>query len=177
MTLSDFAAIGSLVSGFAVLVSLVYLSLQMKQTERNHQASIRASRASRIIDLFMGCTEPSVAEAVAKGMRGADDITDTEILQFANYGNARFFNAEDSFYQFREGVLTEFTFISVTQGLQTSLASPGMRAIYKRLRRMMGSEFVEFTDRIMSETPIEFDAGLSAQFRTDVAAERSATVS
>src|SRR6185369_1973473 len=37
MTLSDLAAIGSLVSGFAVLISLVYLSLQVKQTERNQQ--------------------------------------------------------------------------------------------------------------------------------------------
>lgn len=41
MTLSDFAAIGSFVSGGAVLVSLVYLSLQVRQTERNQQASIR----------------------------------------------------------------------------------------------------------------------------------------
>jgi len=122
----------------------------------------------------MGCTEPSVADAVAKGMRGADDITDTQIQQFANYGNARFYNAEDAFYQYREGVLNEFTFISVTEGLKNSLASPGMRAIYKRLRNTMGREFAAFADKLMSETPIAVGAGLPAQFRADVAAERRA---
>ena len=38
MNLSDVASIGSFVSGVAVLVSLVYLSLQVRQTERNQRA-------------------------------------------------------------------------------------------------------------------------------------------
>src|SRR5690349_4060192 len=110
MSLSDLASIGSLVSGVAVLVSLVYLSVQVKQAERNQQASIRAARATRIIDLFMGTTEPSMADAVAKGMQDSDDMTDTQIAQFTAYTSARFFNAEDTFYQYREGLLNEFSF-------------------------------------------------------------------
>jgi hypothetical protein len=45
MSLTDLASIGSLVSGVAVLVSLIYLSLQVKQAERNQQASIRLGPA------------------------------------------------------------------------------------------------------------------------------------
>ena len=48
MSLSDVAAIGSLVSGVAVLVSLVYLSLQVKQAERNqqHRSELQGLRES-----------------------------------------------------------------------------------------------------------------------------------
>ena len=42
MSLTDLASLGSLVSAIAVLISLIYLSLQVKQAERNQQASIRA---------------------------------------------------------------------------------------------------------------------------------------
>lgn len=48
MSLTDLASLGSFVSAVAVLISLVYLSLQVKQAERNQQASIRATRVTRI---------------------------------------------------------------------------------------------------------------------------------
>jgi hypothetical protein len=51
MSLSDLASLGSFVSGFAVLISLIYLSLQVRQTKRNQQIAIRHSRASRIVEL------------------------------------------------------------------------------------------------------------------------------
>jgi len=171
MTLSDVAAIGSLVSGMAVLVSLVYLSLQVKQAERNQQASIRSARASRIIDLFMGSSEPSVAEAVVKGMRGFGEMSETQVFQFTSYGSARFFNAEDAFYQHREGLLNKYNIDAVINGLRTSFSSPGMRAVYKRTRAMMGHEFVEFADQLLTTTPVTAGADISARFNADVAAE------
>jgi hypothetical protein len=178
MTLSDLAAIGSFISGMAVLVSLIFLYFQLRQvntqvmqSERNQQASIRAARASRIIDLFMGSAHPSVAEAVVKGMRGFSDMSETQVFQFISYGSARFFNAEDSFYQHREGLLNEYNIDAVTNGLRTSFASPGMRTVYKRSRVMMGREFVEFADQLLAATPVAAGPDLAARFMADLAAE------
>ncbi|HEX3432128.1 MAG TPA: hypothetical protein VHT03_14710 [Rhizomicrobium sp.] len=38
MSLSDLASLGSFVSAFAVLASLVYLALQVRQAEKNQRA-------------------------------------------------------------------------------------------------------------------------------------------
>ena len=38
MTLSDLASIGSFISGVAVIVTLVFLPAQLRQTERIHRA-------------------------------------------------------------------------------------------------------------------------------------------
>ena len=176
MTLSDLAAIGSLISGLAVLVSLVYLSLQVKQAERNQQASIRSARTSRIIDLYMGSSEPSIAEAVVKGMRGFGDLSETQVFQFTSWGSARFFNAEDSFYQHREGLLNEYSIDSVTNGLRMTFASPGMRAVYKRMRGMLGREFVEFADPLLAATSVAIDADAAARFNADAAAELAGAI-
>lgn len=47
MSLSDLASIGTLVGGVAVLISLVYLSLQIRQTERNQRALINQGAMAR----------------------------------------------------------------------------------------------------------------------------------
>jgi hypothetical protein len=66
MSRSDLALTGSLVSGLAVLVSLVYLSVQVKQAERNQQVSIESARATRTVDLLSAGT--------AGGRRRAQDL-------------------------------------------------------------------------------------------------------
>ncbi len=61
MTLSDIASIGSLISGVAVLVSLAYLALQVRQTERNQRASIHQGASERSANLVLALSSPDHA--------------------------------------------------------------------------------------------------------------------
>ena len=70
MTLSDLASIGSLVSGAAVLGSLIYLALQVRQTDRNQMAAIRHSRVTRAVDVLMAHADPSLAAIIQWRTRG-----------------------------------------------------------------------------------------------------------
>ena len=79
MSLSDLASLGSVVSGFAVLISLIYLALQVRQTERNQQISIRHSRVSRTVDLHMALADPIVAVAWLHGLGTPPELTQTEL--------------------------------------------------------------------------------------------------
>lgn len=171
MSLTDLASLGSFVSAVAVLISLIYLSLQVKQAERNQQSSIRATRVTRIVDILMSLADPSVADAVTKASEGARDVSDQQIRQFAFYCGARFYNAEDSFNQFQEGLLNQRTFDSLVAGLKNSLGQPGMRAFYRRNRGALGKDFADFVDKLLAETPIVPDLDSAAQWRADVAAE------
>ena len=124
-----------------------------------------------MVDLLLGATEPSLAEAFSKAMRGNDDLTDTQVTQFSNYALARFFHAEDSFYQHREGLLNDFYFEGIAYGLKNSLSSASMRALYRRHRRAFGRDFAEFIDELLNATPISASGYLWAQFKEDTAAE------
>lgn len=123
---------------------------------------------------MMGLAEPALADAVVKASAGAPDVTDAQIRQFTFYCGARFYNAEDSFYQFREGLLSPVNFDSLVAGLKNSISQPGMRAFYKRQRVVFGREFANFMDKLIAETPLgpPFDA--VEQWRADVAAETAA---
>ena len=88
MSLSDLAALGSFINGLAVLVSLVFLYFQLKQigaqvkqAEKNQQATIRQGRTARLVEILTRGTDPSVAEAITMASWGDEKMTITQLAQ------------------------------------------------------------------------------------------------
>src|SRR3954464_16022643 len=121
MSLSDLASIGSLISSIAVLVSLIYLAIQVRQAERNQQASIRQGRATRAVDIILATAEPALVEAMPKGACGAADLTPMQFGQFAAIYGAFLASAEDTWLQYKEGLLSEAVFASFTASWHQTL--------------------------------------------------------
>jgi len=176
MALSDLAALGSFVSGFAVLVSLIYLALQVRQTERNQQISIRHSRASRIVELHLALAAPGVAGAWLHGSGSPQEVTETELSQFINLCRALFFHFEDSFYQREEGLLNDDAFETVVAGARLSARSPGFRAAWKIARSNFGGRFLDFMDGVVAGAASEPPVDLSLEaWKVAFASEASRT--
>jgi hypothetical protein len=127
MSLSDLASIGSLVSGAAVLGSLIYLALQVRQTDRNQQASIRHGRITRVVDMLVARADPELADAWRHGLQNPDELTQTELTQFLALCTAMFAHLEDSFFQHEEGLLNEDAFAFVLAGTRSMTGNPGFR--------------------------------------------------
>ena len=153
MSLSDLASIGSLVSGVAVLGSLIYLAMQVRQTERNQQASIRHSRVTRAVDILLA--QADLADAWRHGGQNPDEITQTEVTQFLGICTAMFNHLEDSFYQHEEGLLNEVAFATMLAGTRVFAGYPGYRAAWKTMRREHADRFGDFMDGIIARASRE----------------------
>ena len=174
MTLSDLASVASLVSGIAVLISLIYLNVQVSQAKRNQQSSIRDSRATRIVDIYMRSTDASLADAITKCQRGDEDITETQFRQFLQFMIARLIHTEEAFSQFQDGLMPQDAFDQLGKGLVPHFSAPGSRAIYSRLRGAFSAEFLTYLDEIIASTPVIPDR-FFASFKSDLAAEKAKT--
>jgi hypothetical protein len=163
MSLSDLAALGSFVSGVAVLTSLIYLSLQVRQAKRNQQISIRHSRASRIVELQLALGDPAFAAAWVRGSESPQEITRTELSQFTSLCRAFFFHFEDSYYQREEGLLNDDAFETVVAGARLLARSPGLRAAWKMARANFGGRYRAFMDGVVAESAVEPPADLSLE--------------
>jgi hypothetical protein len=157
MSLSDLASIGSLISGVAVLGSLIYLALQVRQTKHNQQASIRHSRVTRIVDMQLARLDPHVADAYRRGMQNPDEITQTEVTQFLGICTAMFNHLEDSFYQHEEGLLNEAAFAMVLAGTRGMAGHPGWRVAWKSSGRRVhpAGRFRDFMDGVIARASLE----------------------
>jgi hypothetical protein len=176
MSLSDLASLGSFINGFAVLISLIYLALQVRQTKRNQQIAIRHSRASRIVELQLTLADPGVAEAWLHGSGSPQEITQTELSQFISLCRALFFHFEDSFYQREEGLLNDAAFETVVSGARLSARSPGWRAAWRIARPNFGGRFLAFMDGVVAGSAVEPPVDLSlAAWKVAFASEESRT--
>jgi hypothetical protein len=178
MSLSDLASVGSFVAGFAVLISLIYLALQVRQTKRNQQISIRHSRASRNVELHLALADPAVADAWLHGSGSPQEITQTELSQFTNLCRAFFFHFEDSFYQREEGLLNDDAFETVVAGVRLLARRPGVRAAWSFARPNFGGRFLEFMDGVVAGAAVEPPKDLSLEaWKVAFASEASRTSS
>jgi len=151
MSLSDLASLGSLVSGGAVLLSLVYLALQVRQAEKNQQAQITQTRTTRSIDILMQYSEPGLAEAILRARKGAEDLTETEHIQFTSYMLALFSHWEDSYFQHADRLMTHRAFRTAVNLMRATLANPATRVAWRRVNAAYEPDFRQFIDGLTDE--------------------------
>jgi hypothetical protein len=63
MSLSSLASIGSFVGAVAVVVSIIYLSLQVRQAEKSQRALMNQGAITRVTGLLPGMAQPSLNAA------------------------------------------------------------------------------------------------------------------
>jgi hypothetical protein len=162
MSLADLAALGSFVSGAAVLVSLVFLyyqlrqiSEQMTQAEKHQRAAIGQGRVNRMVELSLRTVETEFGVAMANVLTNSDRVTAHELFQFLHYSRALLLNAEDTYYQHQSGLLEDEQFAGFMNALRYSLSAPAIRLMWLGIKRSYGPKFVEFVEKLIAETPLD----------------------
>jgi hypothetical protein len=179
MTLSDLAALGSFVSGLAVLVSLVFLWFQLRQmneqvrqSEKNQRAQIRQMHSMRISENFLRRVDH--ADLWVKAYNG-EPLTDAEVYQVVQMTSAIWFHIEDSYYQHRDGLLDEIAGQANLTGLRFAISLPLFRAVWPFMRpSAIGTDFVTLVDKMIAETPGVSSEGTIAQYRASLEREMQA---
>jgi hypothetical protein len=173
MSLSDLASIGSLISGVAVLVSLVYLGLQTRQNAKHTRALIHQGRTDGIADwLNILASDPVLLDTYLRGTAGDQSISDTEAARFVVISTARLYSFEDQFYQHSEGLLSEARYAGLLNAVKGSLRSPGSRTCWILMRTTFDQGFQKFMDDAMRDTPPEPATNFGAAFKSFSIAER-----
>lgn len=169
MSLSGVAAIGSLVSGMAVLVSLVYLALQVRQTERNQRALMNQGVITRTVELIMLNNDPRLNELLSKVYAGEATFSAPEIQLLRNHIRARLINIQDAYLQHRSGLTDQITFDNALAAARNMLSQPVFRAIWKSVRTARAPEWIAYVDKLIETTPISKPVDAVARFKADFA--------
>ena len=151
MSLSDLAAVGSLLSSIAVLVSLVYLGLQTHQNAKHSRALIQQGRAARITETALRLAELRDSDGIDKCFQGGRDISAKDLARFINICRAIFISAEDSFLQHDQGLLDEVSFESFEASLRSGMGAPGVAAGWIMSRDMYEPKFRAYIDGVLGD--------------------------
>jgi hypothetical protein len=169
MTLSDLASIGSLVSGIAVLVSLLYLSLQVRQTERNQRAMMNQGVVNRSCDTIRWLSDPHMSQLGSRVDAGETHFTAQELYQLRLRVRASLISAQDTYVQHQAGLADQITFDNNLAIIKGALAQPVYRAIWKSTRTSFAPDWMAYVDQMIEATPVAKPTDTVAHFNADLA--------
>ena len=131
MSLSDLSNIAQVVSGLAVLASLLYLSLQIRQNTLAHRASASEARRSAAREQVMMLTDPALAALVLRGHAGDQTMTAVENQRYSAFMSAFFIMFDEQFWMHDHGLLDDELFAAQTAVMLGYLSQPGARTAWQ----------------------------------------------
>ena len=159
MTLLEWGALGELIGGIAIIGSLIYVGIQIRQNTRAVRGFTLQMNTDFWGTLCLRLAEPEMSQAYAAGMAGKPDIRPDHYIQFFFICRSMFLGLENQYYQFHQGTLDREIYFAYERSIQTQLlASPGFRICWQQTRVACSPNFVAYVDSMIERTP-EADPG------------------
>jgi hypothetical protein len=174
MTLSDFAVIGNIVSDVAVVASLVYLSLQVRQAEKNQRAIVHQTRVDRVTNTALAFSQPEMAKLLAKVAAPLTELSAEEVVRLLHCLRTQMVAFDDALWQHDAGLLDKIYFETTRLNTARMLANPAMRATWILLRPQIAPPLADRIERlVIRDMPLARPSDWAAawkQAHTDVLA-------
>lgn len=170
MSLSDLASLGSFVSGSAVLVSLVYLAIQVRQAEKNQRAVLNQGYITRVADYLRWYAESPINELRTRVIAGDTSFTAEELLRLQLALRVTLLSAQDAYLQHKTGLVDDMTLENSMRSVRNSwLNQPVYRALWLQQAPTIAPEFAAVIETMLRETPVTKPNDMVSLFHADLA--------
>ena len=163
MNNSNWKDTAELIGIAAIVASLVFVGMQMKQSQDIALSQASQARTAMSIETLISTIEnANYISAVAKGRSGRRaELTIEEQVTMSQYGIAVLMSYEDQHFQYINGFVTEERWQAVKAGLKNFLrkeANIPVRSTFERLPARFSESFQE----VVYELSAELDESKSA---------------
>jgi hypothetical protein len=177
MSLSDLAALGSFVSGLAVLVSLVFLyfqlrqvTAQIKQGEKNQRALLDQGTVARNSEIIFFHAQPHINDLTTRVAGGDTHFTAAELGLLSIRVRTSMLAGQDTYVQNKAGLTDPVTVDNSEAVLRYVLSQPVYRALWYASRGGYAAEWRDYVDKkLIAGLPLAKPIDAVAQFEVGLA--------
>ena len=149
MTLEDLGNVGEFLGGVAVVVSLLYLAVQIRQNTRSVRRSAYQAIVSSSVQASVAfANDEGLAELWAKGALEYSTLSSPERMRFASYAYGVLRSYENLFYQYEQGALEAELWQGFHNMLARDLKAPGLVVWWESQRNIFSSKFQQYVDEL-----------------------------
>ena len=148
MTLLEWGALGELIGGIAIIVSLIYVGLQIKQNTDTLKLSTIHNTSEDLADLYLVPAENSeFADIFFRGLQDIHALEGVDRLRFYGFLHKFFRTYENVHYQFTRGALEAEPFKGITKQFIFVTSTPGGQVYWPERKSWYNKEFQAYVDR------------------------------
>lgn len=146
MTWEAIGALGEIVGAFAVLVSLLYLAVQIRQNTASIRSSTYQSAVASISQVSLGiCTDDGSARIAHAGFtQDIAELTEQEQFRFGLILTGMFRNYENFWYQYQSGVMEEHVWQGVRNAMIGYYQLPSVKRWWAQRSSIFSPKFVQY---------------------------------
>jgi hypothetical protein len=156
MSIQDWAAIGEIISAIAVVVSVLYVGIQVRSNTREIRAANRQQLVNRAhLGVMRVSTNAELAKLFANAASGAA-LTLSEQMQYGYAVRGVLYDIQEAYLLYHEGGLDEGYWQTRAASILAYLAQPAAYTVYceDRQKGILHAEFVNWVDAaILSRKP------------------------
>ena len=148
MTLLDWGAIGELIGGIAIIVSLIYVGAQIKQNTKATKVSTSHAFLhiyGAIVSQISG--EKEFRDIYWRDLEGLSNLQGSESAAFAAWAIQTFRTWETFWYQWQEGVFDDHLWSGRKTQFCDLFGYTGILEIWSARYHQLSAEFREYVDQ------------------------------
>ena len=156
MTLLEWGALGELIGGIAIIGSLIYVGVQVKDSARatRSAAANDATVAMQSWYLEMGSNRQA-SDMWFNAMKSPDPLTNNDEFQFMMMMHAVFLGFQNSYLLSKENTLDAEFREAITVAIVAVKDLPGMDRYWRQRRGFLHRGFADYVDDLLLRDSIE----------------------
>ena len=151
MSLEQLGLIADIVSAIAIVITLVYLALQIKDSARSTRSAAvtDATTAMQAFYQELG-SNPATSKLFLEAVTNPDALSQQNQFQFLMLMHSCFLGFQRSFFLAREGTLDVALRDSIGTAMQAVNRMPGMHLYWRQRKAYFQPEFVEWVEGLLA---------------------------
>ena len=148
MDIQDWGAIGDFVGGIAIIVSLVYVGVQIKQSTAAARAATSQAFSAQYTDHMVRLQNVEFRDVFIRGLKGLDQLDAGEQVAFFSYLNGVMRMFESFYLQKRDGSFDSAVYDSWTVQLVDLFGNSGAQEYWSIRRHTFTQLFANEIEQI-----------------------------
>ena len=147
--LSEWAMIAEIIGAVAIIISLVYVSIQVRDNTSAIRSAATNDAATAVQSWYMTVgSDAQTSKVFYHGMTQPDTLSREEMFQFIMIAHAAFLGFQNSFELAEQGTLDPEIRDSITSTLLASKDLPGYKIYWRQRGPQFNPRFREFIDAL-----------------------------
>ena len=151
MSLENFYYLSQIVASVAVLVSLIYVSLQIRQNTLAQRAVAHQSRSTFLKEHLHLIADASMAPIWVRGIAADSTMTQVEVTRFSVVMRSWCIGMSDIVWAHNHKMLDEETFQASLNALKGMFSQPGARVFWEMYKPTATRPFANLVDGVLAE--------------------------
>jgi len=151
-------AIAELVGSVAVVITIAYLAVQIKQSAKSARSAATNESRAAVTDVLTGISVDTEASRVyARGITNPDSLDPEERVRFDLIVYQTLRSAETLYWERREGLLSDEIWEGQWRTQRYLLTTRGGRQSWERQKNFVSASFMKWVDRNLENPEISID--------------------